>query len=249
MDPQVPIEDQIPNNKSQLTNGTNNVTVISMAVFVLLSLSAVGFLYYQNQQLKKMLTNYNAPVVSPTPSPTSTSTPAFAINPKTGWKIDSRISDFTFEFPSDWIEQKDKSLQSDDTTMSLSIAERQGIEYYFKVTSKTRIINGIKMNLEYYSGADKNGDIGSKRLIFVAIPKTKNNLAIYFTYDSSNQKVAESIFDQILSTFQFTGPSEASAKEDKFSPTPKACTQEAKLCSDGSYVGRIGPNCEFAPCP
>lgn len=29
----------------------------------------------------------------------------------------------------------------------------------------------------------------------------------------------------------------------------KACTQEAKQCPDGSYVGRIGPNCEFAPCP
>jgi hypothetical protein len=27
------------------------------------------------------------------------------------------------------------------------------------------------------------------------------------------------------------------------------CTQEAKLCPDGSYVGRTGPNCEFAPCP
>lgn len=28
-----------------------------------------------------------------------------------------------------------------------------------------------------------------------------------------------------------------------------ACTMEAKLCPDGSYVSRIGPNCEFAPCP
>jgi len=27
------------------------------------------------------------------------------------------------------------------------------------------------------------------------------------------------------------------------------CTMEAKLCSDGSAVGRTGPNCEFAPCP
>lgn len=27
------------------------------------------------------------------------------------------------------------------------------------------------------------------------------------------------------------------------------CTQEAKQCPDGSYVGRTGPNCEFAPCP
>lgn len=28
-----------------------------------------------------------------------------------------------------------------------------------------------------------------------------------------------------------------------------ACTQEAKLCPDGSYVGRTGPKCEFAQCP
>lgn len=27
------------------------------------------------------------------------------------------------------------------------------------------------------------------------------------------------------------------------------CTQEAKLCPDGSYVGRTGSNCEFAACP
>jgi len=27
------------------------------------------------------------------------------------------------------------------------------------------------------------------------------------------------------------------------------CTQEAKLCPDGSYVGRIGPDCKFAECP
>lgn len=28
-----------------------------------------------------------------------------------------------------------------------------------------------------------------------------------------------------------------------------ACTQEAKLCPDGSAVGRTGPNCEFSLCP
>src|SRR5690606_41180181 len=27
------------------------------------------------------------------------------------------------------------------------------------------------------------------------------------------------------------------------------CTMDAKACPDGSYVGRIGPNCEFAACP
>ena len=28
-----------------------------------------------------------------------------------------------------------------------------------------------------------------------------------------------------------------------------SCTMEAKLCPDGSYVGRTGPNCEFEQCP
>jgi len=32
-------------------------------------------------------------------------------------------------------------------------------------------------------------------------------------------------------------------------PLPVACTMEAKQCSDGSYVGRTGPRCEFSPCP
>ncbi len=30
---------------------------------------------------------------------------------------------------------------------------------------------------------------------------------------------------------------------------PVACTMDAKECPDGSYVGRVGPDCEFAPCP
>ena len=31
--------------------------------------------------------------------------------------------------------------------------------------------------------------------------------------------------------------------------SPVACTAEAKICPDGSSVGRIGPKCEFADCP
>jgi hypothetical protein len=32
-------------------------------------------------------------------------------------------------------------------------------------------------------------------------------------------------------------------------PTQQACTDEAKICSDGSSVGRTGPNCSFPACP
>ena len=30
---------------------------------------------------------------------------------------------------------------------------------------------------------------------------------------------------------------------------PHVCTEEAKQCPDGSYVGRTGPDCAFAACP
>ncbi len=29
----------------------------------------------------------------------------------------------------------------------------------------------------------------------------------------------------------------------------QSCTEEARICADGSSVGRTGPNCEFARCP
>lgn len=32
-------------------------------------------------------------------------------------------------------------------------------------------------------------------------------------------------------------------------PVPIACTDEAKVCPDGSTVGRVAPSCEFAACP
>lgn len=38
-------------------------------------------------------------------------------------------------------------------------------------------------------------------------------------------------------------------KGEKPRNTGIACTQDAKICSDGSAVGRVPPNCEFAPCP
>lgn len=42
-----------------------------------------------------------------------------------------------------------------------------------------------------------------------------------------------------------------SVEEPLATPDEKsvACTMEAKFCPDGSSVGRVGPNCEFAECP
>jgi hypothetical protein len=47
---------------------------------------------------------------------------------------------------------------------------------------------------------------------------------------------------------QMVYPTEPGAIEPWPIPDGVACTMEAKQCPDGSYVGRQGPNCEFAPC-
>jgi hypothetical protein len=39
------------------------------------------------------------------------------------------------------------------------------------------------------------------------------------------------------------------AMEKGNTPPQVACTMEAKICPDGSSVGRTGPNCAFAACP
>lgn len=45
-------------------------------------------------------------------------------------------------------------------------------------------------------------------------------------------------------------PAAARFVSSSSSSEPRACTMEAKLCPDGeTYVGRTGPNCEFAACP
>ena len=63
-----------------------------------------------------------------------------------------------------------------------------------------------------------------------------NESSIKSALGSSEQQ--EVLFSQILSTFKFTDQEEQ-----------VVCTQDAKLCPDGSYVSRQGPNCEFAKCP
>lgn len=44
-------------------------------------------------------------------------------------------------------------------------------------------------------------------------------------------------------------PDPPSSEAPSGPPGGVVCTKDAKLCPDGSYVGRTGPSCEFAPCP
>lgn len=133
-----------------------------------------------------------------------------------------------------------------------------------KATQKEKVdLEGRNLGDKYKTGLVDNtiiliGGNKAEESIIVNYPATdeylitagffdKNSNLIYLNLeiDGNTIEVAKgdikniNLFNQILSTFKFTDSNQG----------PTACTQEAKQCSDGSYVGRTGPNCEFTACP
>ena len=53
----------------------------------------------------------------------------------------------------------------------------------------------------------------------------------------------------VLIYFVFFKSTPTSNVNDNNNENNIVCTTDAKECPDGSYVGRSGPKCEFAPCP
>jgi len=72
--------------------------------------------------------------------------------------------------------------------------------------------------------------IGVASVILVAV----SLLAVVFNFANKTEALANSI-----SSANSLIPNEA-----RF----HACTEEAKICPNGSAVVRTGPNCQFAPC-
>ena len=52
-----------------------------------------------------------------------------------------------------------------------------------------------------------------------------------------------------LAYLSFRQTNSSTSPGTPIAPSPVACTMDAKVCPDGSAVGRTSPNCEFAACP
>lgn len=62
-------------------------------------------------------------------------------------------------------------------------------------------------------------------------------------------QTADQIQQQILDLLLRVGQLQQQLEAIQGGTSPVACTLEAKICPDGSTVGRVGPSCNFAPCP
>ncbi|GEM_PF-3333106 len=139
-----------------------------------------------------------------------------------------------------------------------------------KITKKTLAITPYKAT-EYFIQYDKSAQGFGPTERVVIIIESENQKAMLDSYGT-----ADSTFYQIYYTFKFLPASPSQGGDQSPSPTCRprpacldatprclipetpdmcppirktVCTQDAKLCPDGSYVGRTGPNCEFASCP
>lgn len=191
-----------------------------MAIFVLLSLGAVAFLYYQNQQLKSMLASYQTPVASPTPIATS--------DPTINWKTYT-YKDITFKYPADWILGTEKitavrppatkkgedypavTFFAIDNPKNLSVKEfvdeaaKEGRPpNLYSQSAKELTVSGVK---GYYQ-TDQNCEPLWCDIFAVSFNNKVYEITIVYTeIDAQKLKMQQQelrpVFNQILSTFKF----------------------------------------------
>lgn len=74
------------------------------------------------------------------------------------------------------------------------------------------------------------------------------------TINGGTDENIQSTSTEIISENEIEDPGnnqqiEEENSRDVLEDEPVFCAMDAMMCPDGSYVGRIAPNCEFAPCP
>lgn len=244
---------------------TNSFLVTLLSVLLLISVFIAGFFAYQTQSLVKELNTLkvvSTPNVAVSPSP----------DPTANWKTYTNTElAVEFKYPSDWsltdTNQNGRvifgpaldGLKVYTVTVEVN-GKANGQEISSYVTNLVNLANsgpmgGIRYDSkENVSISGQNGIVlhnvfaydQNEERIYVIV----NDRAYRISYPSGdenenilNPKENYDVVQQILSTFKFIQPTAST------SPLPVACTMEAKICPDGSAVGRSGPNCEFAPCP
>lgn len=181
---------------------------------------------------------------APTPDPTVTA------NWQSFTSDDAQVS---FKYPHEFIIREERGVRinvMDKTGKRIMViqytkvdptAYNKQLENFIKdaestciVPTATRIPAGGQTSIKLYGNINCGGEIYSQLIIY-----SPNMI----TYDSTVQgEIDQTLLHNFLSTFTFIAPPAAASSQ-------QTCTAEAKICPDGSSVGRVPPSCEFAACP
>lgn len=191
---------------------SNNILVAILGILVVLLLGATAYLYYANQQLAQVITNYQRQ----TPSPSPASTP----DPTANWKTyRSEKYNFSFKYPSEWQEylrpvtpgaQYVDVISYKPTPISeftvVYFPDITNLEGWVQATKDSGLINtaisGQKnINGNTFTEVVGLSSNGEDKTYFIKAT-SKGYLKIWM--EPYDQKTQGQTFDQILSTFQFT---------------------------------------------
>ncbi len=226
---------------------TSNSLVLLLSSLLIISCLIAGLFAFQTQKLASELTKLKT-----VPTPTPSAKPQATLDPTTNWKT-YLDTNFSFKYPDDYSQtslgvisplnesrnKKDSTAQDGELKIEVYV-ENFTDEFTVQscwddhntsgsgnITGRSSVLIGENTHdTLLWQGLGtgeftciKNGD---KRYLINKYPSTTSRQDEYL---------------QILSTFKFLD-------NDLI-----ACTEEAKLCPDGSSVSRSGPDCEFKQCP
>jgi len=236
---QAPMDSAISSKAPAPKHFLNKKFIVTFVILILLGTGAyAGLWYWQNQQLTQE--------VVPTFTPRANAT--------AGWKTYTNTQyGFEMQIPNDWsvVEGNDSLIFKSQKTIA---AEAQNIIDCSPGSTKQCNSDGIFPDMTFQPSSSMKDAVPGE----IQDIQTKNINGLQFTaykvlgmlevptyeinyknkiYNFSLINMSQIDFENILGTLKFTDQGQV------------ACTQEAKQCSDGSYVSRTGPNCEFATCP
>lgn len=220
MEPEIPAiptppPQVVPPTISPVFPKKNNLVVILLSIFLLITLLISGYLFLQVQSLTKQLAQIQ---VQPTPTPLSTETPSPTPDTTANWQTYSNQEiGFSIKYPQEWREQKwtggvgfgPKEVEEDVLF---------GINYYSKSTTNINAI-ASKIGSQF---TDRKETITANKII-VTTPSQPDWYSETILFENPNWYIAVSngaiknenlpfdrgvpagfTFEKFYSTFKFT---------------------------------------------
>lgn len=246
-----------------------------LSLLLILVVLFSGYYFFGGDKIVQQII---APAATPTPTPmTATITPT--PDPTAGWKtyINTKYRT-SINYPPTWAVQ-DESAANSEPNVRFSFGKTQLTLYFSKIQNsqedaiKSEIITvgSEPIPFTWYQSSVTQQLSAQTSESNMGILNENGIYAINFYLENESDL---QIIKLILSSLKFSDITIPSCTprpacldseprcmiaetEDMCPPatsTPKTgdqvmCTMDAKLCADGSSVGRQGPNCEFAACP
>lgn len=250
-----------------LPKSLTTVTTISklFALWLYIFLPFAGFYLGTQYQVEQVTANKVVSSVTKTPTRSSITYPKQTIVPLTECQVNNKYAEVTISPSDEWV--CNKIYFDDEMTYSLILTSKPftvtinnlGRGPYCQqdprcVVSPFFNTNSIDLNLYTFDGKAEE--------VYGSFPPLKNGGQftghISIKYEAmQTEKLTEieknklfSLLRTLVFQLKYTvTPTQPVASPTKGNPSNQTiCIQDAKMCPDGSYVSRTGPNCEFAPC-